>query len=402
MTQFAIPRRLGAMTRLALISLLTVAATMFSAWQSVPMPANAPASASFNDYRLQTRDWLRSHRHFQSEDRDSEIGWNAPAEWRPAGHPKRGILLIHGLGDSPWSFADLGESLARDGFLVRAILLPGHGTRPADLVDVDVKDWRAVVREQAALMKSDVDELYLGGFSTGANLALDYAIDDRSVRGLLLFSPALKSAQAFEWLAPVLALVRPWLHAPDDAGPQQSPLRYLNIPTNGFAQYYQTAVAARTKLALKGFDRPALIVSSEHDSVVDVGHMLRTFKSQFTNADSRMIWYGTLPSGSEPGERVLVQPDRLPQERISEFSHMGVLFSPSNPLYGSEGKQRICYNGQSEDEARRCEQGEQVWYSDWGYREPGKVHARLTFNPYYDWQADVMRSVIAGGTAAGS
>ena len=23
-----------------------------------------------------------------------------------------------------------------------------------------------------------------------------------------------------------------------------------------------------------------------------------------------------------------------------------------------------------------------MWYSDWGYREHGKVHARLTFNPY--------------------
>jgi len=36
-----------------------------------------------------------------------------------------------------------------------------------------------------------------------------------------------------------------------------------------------------------------------------------------------------------------------------------------------------------------------VWYSDWGHREPGKAFARLTFNPYFEWQSGVMMEVLA-------
>ena len=49
-----------------------------------------------------------------------------------------------------------------------------------------------------------------------------------------------------------------------------------------------------------------------------------------------------------------------------------------------------------------CEGGGPVWYSDWGYREAGKFHARLTFNPYFGWQAGVMAHVLgAPGAVAG-
>jgi hypothetical protein len=40
-----------------------------------------------------------------------------------------------------------------------------------------------------------------------------------------------------------------------------------------------------------------------------------------------------------------------------------------------------------------------VWYSDWGYREAGKVHARLTFNPYFDWQLQQIQQLLAGSSA---
>jgi hypothetical protein len=48
----------------------------------------------------------------------------------------------------------------------------------------------------------------------------------------------------------------------------------------------------------------------------------------------------------------------------------------------------------------RCLAGEPVWYSDWGHREPGKVFARLTFNPYFEWQSGVMLQVLGVKAAA--
>ncbi|MCF5429600.1 alpha/beta hydrolase, partial [Pseudomonas syringae] len=92
--------------------------------------------------------------------------------------------------------------------------------------------------------------------------------------------------------------------------------------------------------------------------------------------------------------RVEVRKDYLPEYRISRFSHKGLLFSADNPLYGVSGSQRICWNGQSTPDTAKCMVGEPVWYSDWGYTEPGKIHARLTFNPYFEWQTEVMLGVL--------
>ena len=385
---------------------LALLAAMACAGCAAPRGPMVPlGQGSFAQYRAETQDWMAQHRAFQSDERDSELARNAPMEWRPAQAARKGVVLFHGLGDSPWSFADIGQALAGQGFLVRTALLPGHGTRPADLIGVDLDDWRRLVAQQAALLAQEVPEVYLGGFSTGANLALEYALDHPEVAGLVLFSPAFKSGVPLDWIVPWVARVRTWLRQPDSAQPQQTLLRYLNVPTNGFAQYYRSAAAVREKIARQPYARPALLVLAQHDSVVDVEHVLGTFEARFTHPASRLIWYGELPagrggailqrSGSGQHARVLVRTDKLPQQRISQFSHMGVLFSPANPLYGVEGTERMCWNGQDAADQARCMAGEPVWYSDWGYRESAKVHARLTFNPYFDWQAEVMREVLA-------
>ena len=355
------------------------------------MPLGQP---SFNEYAFEARLWVEKNRAFQSGNWAIEAGWNSPHEWRPSGRINKGVLLVHGLGDSPWSFVDIGKFLADRGYLVRTVLLPGHGTKPEDLIDVDIADWRRLVKEQVALLRADVGDVYLGGFSTGANLVLEYALDnDEAVSGLLLFSPALQSSMTMDWVTPWLAKVRTWVIAPDAMSQQQTPVRYMNVPSNGFAQFYRTSAAVREKLSGKPYRKPALLVAAQHDSVVDVEFLRQTFTEKFPHPASRMIWYGV---GEPSDTRVLVRPDRLEALRISEFSHMSVLFSPTNPLYGREGSQRMCNNGQESDGLKQCEAGAEVWYSDWGYKEEGKVHARLTFNPYFEWQAEVMTGVIDG------
>ncbi len=381
-------RLLGGLLALLLVSCASVSSSQAPLGQK-----------SFAAYQAETRAWLAQHRQFQSGDTAAELGWNTPQEWRPAPASSKGILLIHGLGDSPWSFSDLGPLLAKQGFLVRTVLLPGHGTKPADLMDASIDDWRRVVREQAEILRRESGQVYLGGFSTGANLALEYAQDNPEIAGLLLFSPALKSDNPHDWLTPLIAWARPWLREPDGSRPQQTPVRYLNTPTNGFAQFYRSSASVRMGLMFKPYDKPALIVTVRHDSVLDVRYTLDAFQQRFTHPASRMIWYGEPPDDLPLPPRVVVRPDALPEKRISQFSHMSVLFSPDNPLYGERGSQRFCWNGQTEDGLQQCLAGAEVWYSDWGYREPGKIHARLTFNPYFDWQAGIITDVLgAAGT----
>ncbi|MGK9175501.1 alpha/beta fold hydrolase [Yokenella regensburgei] len=351
---------------------------------------------SFARYQQQTRDWVASHRFFQTLDKPAELQWNTPQEWKPAGKASRGILLIHGLGDAPGSFSDIAPELVRQGFLVRTVLLPGHGTRPADMLHVSVEQWRQVVSEQAAILGSEVDEAWLGGFSTGGNLALEYAMQHPQVQGLLLFSPAIKSSTRYDFLAPVVAIFRDWLRPPATLVPQQIATRYLRVPTNGFAQFYRTSARARQLIAQRPYDKPVLMVLTEHDSVLDTAWILDHFDNTFTHPASRAIWYGSPPKEAANVSRVRIKPDFLPDERISQFSHMSVLFSPRNPLYGRKGKVRLCANGQSDEATQRCLKGEAVWYSDWGRVEKDKVHARLTWNPWFDWQTQVMKAVVSG------
>lgn len=376
-----------------LASLATALLLAACAGGSTPSPDIPPRD--FETYQAQTTQWLREHRAFQTPDAESELAWNAPREWRPAGRATRGVLLVHGLGDSPWSFHDIGEQLAAQGFLARTVLLPGHASRPEDMLDVRLEDWNQIVAEQLQSLGRDVDQVYLGGFSTGANLALHQAYVHPEVAGVLLFSPAFQSDSAYDWLTPWITGIRPWLLKPDGSRPTQNAVRYLTVPTNGFAQFYRSSRQVRQSLAAAPYDKPTFMVVAQHDSVLDTTAVLEQFMSRFTHPDSRLIWYGAAPPQAQDDPRVLVRPDRLPDWRISQFSHMGLLFSPQNPLYGRQGTLRICWNGQADATRGACADEDSLWFSDWGYQEAGKVHARLTFNPYFDWQAEVMAKVLA-------
>ncbi|AXA54308.1 alpha/beta hydrolase [Pseudomonas thivervalensis] len=384
---------LGVAATVACLALMAGCARQPSATDARTEPA------TFQDYTQASRAWIEARRVFQTANRSDELAWNAPYEVRPDAPSSKAILLLHGLGDSPWSFVDIAQDLAAQGFVVRVALLPGHGTQPADLIDVQLEQWQQLVEEQVALLHKEFPDVYLGGFSTGANLALAYSVKDPSIRGLLLFSPAFRSSESYDWATPWLAHFKTWILAPDNFQPQQSAVRYHNVPTNGFAQFYRSSVAVRRLIEHEDFDRPVVIVLTEQDSVVDVRYVRELFKHRFTHAASRLIWYGQAEpagsSGAASDPRILARTDRIVDERISQFSHMGILFSPTNPLYGRSGSLRFCRNSRNADEVARCEAGEEVWYSDWGYSEPGKIHARLTYNPYFRWQSNVLREVLA-------
>ncbi|PBQ14674.1 alpha/beta hydrolase [Pseudomonas congelans] len=372
----------------SLLSLLTLQACTSMAESEEP-------KQRFEDYRQQTLELIRNQRNFQTADHQAELGWNAPRQWTPSGTPKGGVLLVHGLGDSAWSFHDVAQMLAAQGYLVRTVLLPGHGTKPEDMLDVRLEQWQQVVREQAQLLGREVPNVYLGGFSTGANLVLDYAYGHDEIAGLLLFSPAFRSNSGYAWLTPWIGWARPWLAAPNEGlRPMQTPVRYMNMPTNGFAQFYRSSALAQDRLHQRRYDKPVFIAIAEHDSVLDTDYVLDNFSQRFSHPASRLIWYGDLPARAANTPRVEVRKDYLPEYRISRFSHMGLLFSANNPLYGVSGSQRICWNGQSKAGTAKCMAGEPVWYSDWGYTEPGKIHARLTFNPYFEWQSQVLLGVL--------
>lgn len=359
-----------------------------------PSPGIPPyLQDNFQDYVAETRDWVATHRVFLTDDHEMEIARNIPFEVRPettdANHPRRGVLFVHGLGASPWYFHDIAHEMAHNGWLARSMLLPGHGTRPGDLGLPDYDDWTGSLAHQVALLKREVDEVWLGGFSTGGNLVTTYAARNPEIDGLLLFSPGIEPDTDLLFMAPIIQYLWDWV----DADPEDNVVNYQSLSTKASALYYRSVIDANDALDAKPFDRPALVTMSAHDSVLDPVAILRRFETDFTNPASRFVWYDQNRAPSNDN-RVESLNSYLPDQQISNFSHLSVLFSPENPYYGVRGSFVFVENGQ-EDIALPKDLST-IWRSSWGHTEPGKYHGRLTWNPYFDALIDRIKTVTNG------
>ena len=98
----------------------------------------------------------------------------------PAGTPAGAVVLLHGLTDSPYSLRHVARRYLEDGFVAVAIRLPGHGTVPGGLSDVEWEQWMAATRlavREARRLAGPGTPLHLIGFSNGGALAMKYALE---------------------------------------------------------------------------------------------------------------------------------------------------------------------------------------------------------------------------------
>ena len=71
--------------------------------------------------------------------------WNRSFIMAPV-QPRGGILLLHGLSDSPYSLRALATELYQQGYYVLGLRMPGHGTAPSGLVHSSWQDMAAAVK----------------------------------------------------------------------------------------------------------------------------------------------------------------------------------------------------------------------------------------------------------------
>lgn len=113
--------------------------------------------------------------------------------------PVGGVLMLHGLSDSPYSQRGIAERLAARGWEVLVPRMPGHGTVPAGLVELEPDDLAGAARLALADLARRLGPgkpILVVGYSTGATLALELAFAggrDGLPRpdGVVLLSPAL-------------------------------------------------------------------------------------------------------------------------------------------------------------------------------------------------------------------
>lgn len=168
--------------------------------------------------------------------------WNRSFELK-TDKPLGGVLLIHGMSDSPYSLRTLGKALNQHGYWVIGMRMPGHGTAPSGLRHINRHDMAAAVRIGMTHLDKKVNgkRVHMIGYSTGGPLALEFALDALEEKtapvpgSLILISPAIGIHPAAG-----LASFKDWLsNIPGLDGlaytaiqPEFDPYKYNSFATN--------------------------------------------------------------------------------------------------------------------------------------------------------------------------
>ena len=86
-----------------------------------------------------------------------------------------GMLFFHGFTGSPYEARDFSSYFAKQGYSISVPLLPGHGTRPDDLMNTKWQDWYLFAESEYFVLKKKLKSVILVGQSMGGSLALSLA-----------------------------------------------------------------------------------------------------------------------------------------------------------------------------------------------------------------------------------
>ncbi|MDE1976290.1 MAG: alpha/beta fold hydrolase [Elusimicrobia bacterium] len=256
---------------------------------------------------------------------------------------ERSVLMVHGLTDSPHSMRALARLFHGQGYNVLAVLLPGHGTRPQDLLRVTLKEWRDETDFGLAAAAALGQKVSLAGFSTGGALVLDAlrrscaGPSPRDFGDVFLFTPALKLvSRLIPWaclpgVAPIMTAVRPW--AMDTRGDAN---HYEKMALNAVCQLHRLILdnnAARPELlsavAARGLGFFALATAV--DAAVDSGATADFMASLPPQSRRAFILY---PESENIAHERVTRPETNPRYAELEAALLAFLGGPNKPYKG--------------------------------------------------------------------
>jgi alpha-beta hydrolase superfamily lysophospholipase len=298
----------------------------------------------FSEYVQQTRAMIsRARIDLTPDNAEKILNCNSPYEWKPASDTppnkyKRGILLVHGLYDSAFKMMEIAQYFLKQGFLVRGILLPGHGTVPGDLLNVQYQEWVKAFDYGVETLKKEVEEIYLAGFSLGAALAINYVARYPKVAGLILIAPPLQ-LRAHNTLKLLTAIrFSDWFSSHFKwyrKVRQQDYVKYESFPYYPAIQIFKLIEESHQLLRQHPLDKlPMFVVVTADDEVLNPDSSIDFFL-QYANSHSKMIIYGNKPAAQDT--RIIHRKDTYPEQHIIDFSHNCLTSSPENPHYGMNG-----------------------------------------------------------------
>lgn len=324
--------------------------------------------------------------------------WNRTFELVPD-EIRAGALLLHGLTDSPYSLRRVGEILRDRGFYVLGLRLPGHGTIPGALTQVNWEDWVAASRIGARHVRERIGPklpFVVAGYSNGGGLSVKYALDSLTDEDLpipnrlLLFSPEI-GIDALAGIADSHKLLSfmpyfekfKWL----SIVPEYDPFKYNSFPKNAAQEAWEVTSALRSQIdAERGSGRfkdfpNVLTFLSWTDSTVSTSETISRLYDQLENGGSELIIFDvnrfdrikpfipatnasplmqlearddlpyrlTVITNVSSDSRQVTQRSKAPHSNTIEtevlplewppsvysLSHVAVPFAPDDPVYGA-------------------------------------------------------------------
>ena len=381
-------------------------------------------SLSYSDYVRQARGLIASRNPRASEMIEAAKGMTvldaiSPKQWplkTGCDKPTLGILLVHGLSDGPYSVADLGDHFSQSCVLVRSVLLPGHSTVPGDLAQVSYQDWIDASSWAMESFSGEVDKLVVVGFSTGATLAIDYAIrkqnretnrvpliktgdsrgfngESTQVVGLVLLSPAIAINTSAAFLARWVDTLGAAIYEPLRWAAIKEDLdyaKYESFHMNAAAQIYMLTKRLGSTLDMKHpVPVPVFVVASEQDTTINTEETVQFFHNR-TDEQSEMLLYASqdLQTGDS---RIEVRNSANVKDEILSQSHISIPNSPENPHYGKSGDYFNCLHYSDDLKLSHCldQNNSDVLYGEItdGNTAQGIVR-RISWNPDYEYMVD--------------
>ena len=250
-------------------------------WHTADLDAEFTADApvhSFKDYltledRLFDQLEKRVYERLRPEDRHrlnrfSKNSLSDPKRWStnwnrtfelPSDRPTAGVLLVHGMSDSPYSLRTIGIRLHAEGAWVVGLRLPGHGTAPAGLVRTTWEDMAAAVLLAVRHLYEKIGErlLALIGYSTGGALGVHYALTTLKdpqrpkIDRLVLISPSIgvtRVAALASWQSRLGRLLGAGKLAWNNILPEYDPFKYGSFAVNAGDQVYRLTTRIQSQL----------------------------------------------------------------------------------------------------------------------------------------------------------
>ncbi|GAP10839.1 esterase [Bellilinea caldifistulae] len=203
-----------------------------------------------------------------------------------------GVLLLHGFTATTVEVRPLAEHLNSQGYSVFCPLLPGHGTRPEDMISIRWQDWYETARKGLEKL-SHTPNVFVAGESMGGLLSLLLAANHRSLKGVILYAPAIKINGIWraKWLAPFVKIM-PKNYLPDE---DENQAETDTLPWQGYNVVALAAVAQLEKLQkevlrqIHHVYQPVLIFQGKKDRTINPSGS-RLLYEKLPSRNKSLVW----------------------------------------------------------------------------------------------------------------